>query len=48
MQPINIFTPEWGLDVSEILIMISTMSAVIVVMLHSHRNGLQKITVAHN
>lgn len=33
----NVTYTEWGLDVSEILIMISTMSAVIVVMLHSHR-----------
>lgn len=33
----NVTYSEWGLDVSEILIMISTMTAVIVVMLHSHR-----------
>jgi shingomyelin synthase len=33
----NVTYTEWGLDVAEILLMISTMSAVLVVMLHSHR-----------
>jgi len=33
----NIKYQSWGLDVSEYLLMISTMSAMVVVMLHSHR-----------
>jgi len=33
----NVSYQQWGLDVSEILIMISTMTAFLVVMLHSHR-----------
>jgi len=33
----NVTYTEWGLDVSEYLIMISTMTAFLVVMLHSHR-----------
>ena len=33
----NIKYQSWGLDVSEYLLMISTISALIVVLLHSHR-----------
>ena len=33
----NIKYQSWGLDVSEYLLMISTISAVVVVMLHTHR-----------
>jgi len=33
----NIRYQSWGLDVSEYLLMISTMSALVVVLLHSHR-----------
>jgi len=33
----NVTYQHWGLDVSEYLIMISTISAVLVVLLHSHR-----------
>ena len=33
----NIKYQKWGLDVSEILLMVSTMTAIVVVMLHSHR-----------
>merc|ERR1711936_207834 len=33
----NIKYQSWGLDVSEYLLMISTISAVVVVLLHSHR-----------
>ena len=33
----NIKYQKWGLDVSEILLMLSTITAILVVMLHSHR-----------
>ena len=33
----NIRYQQWGLDVSEILLMLSTLTAILVVMLHSHR-----------
>ena len=44
----NVSYQQWGLDVSEILIMISTFSAFLVVLLHYHRYSPLLIVVLYN